>query len=635
MAAPGTVADSAHTGLLRFITCGSVDDGKSTLIGRLLHDTGGILSDQQSALVKDSSRWGTQGDEVDYALLLDGLAAEREQGITIDVAYRYFATAARKFIVADTPGHEQYTRNMVTGASSADAAVILLDARKGLMTQTRRHSLICRLMGVQHVALAVNKMDLVGYSQVRFDEISAAYQAFAQQLGLGAVTAIPLSALQGEQLVHAGKRMPWYSGPTLLQWLETVDLGGERNAPDAPELPLRMAVQWVNRPHAHFRGYTGRIASGIVKPGDEVVVLPSGRKSRIGRIVGFQQNDAPQAQAGESVTLTLADELGVSRGDVIAAAHQPPPVAQRFECHLVWLGDEPLALARQYLIKTGAVTVPGAVTQLRHRVDVNTQQAVDAATLTLNDVGLCALELDRAIVFEPYERSRELGGFIMIDRLSNQTVAAGMLRAALDVAPHVRWQGQQVSRAERQLLTGHRSAALWFTGLSGAGKSTIANLVAQRLHAAGVLTYVLDGDNIRHGLSRGLGFSDADRAENIRRAAAVAKLMVDAGVLVISAFISPFRAERQLARELFAPGDFLEVHVDAPLAVAESRDPKGLYRLARAGALKNFTGIDSAYEAPEAPELRLDTAALTAEACAEALYDFLVSRGLLEPPRPT
>jgi bifunctional enzyme CysN/CysC len=629
------MATAASTrSLLRFITCGSVDDGKSTLIGRLLHETGAIPDDQRSALQKDSSRWGTQGEAIDYALLLDGLAAEREQGITIDVAYRYFATPARKFIVADTPGHEQYTRNMVTGASTADAAVILLDARKGLLTQTRRHSLICKLMGVKHVALAVNKMDLVGHSLARFDEICAAYRSFAQQLGLGPVTAIPLSALTGDQVMQAGIGMPWYTGPTLLQWLETV--GTESDSPQAAAQarPLRMAVQWVNRPHAEFRGYAGRIASGRVQPGDEVVVLPSGRKSRVDRIVGFQQ-DLADGVAGESVTLTLSDELGVSRGDLIAAAHQPPPVAQRFECHLVWLGDEPLVLGRPYLVKCGAQTVQGAVAQLRHRVDVNTQQAVDARTLELNDVGLCALELDRAIAYEPYEHDREMGAFILIDRLSHQTVAAGMLRSALDEAPHVRWQGQQVTRAERQRLTGHRSAALWFTGLSGAGKSTIANLLAQRLHAAGALTYVLDGDNIRHGLSRDLGFSDQDRAENIRRAAEVAKLMVDAGVLVISAFISPFRAERQVARELFAPGDFVEVHVHAPLAVAESRDPKGLYRLARAGTLKNFTGIDSAYEAPEAPEVHLDTATLSAEACAETLYDFLVAHGLMEPPRPS
>ena len=629
------MATAASTrSLLRFITCGSVDDGKSTLIGRLLHETGAIPDDQRSALQKDSSRWGTQGEAIDYALLLDGLAAEREQGITIDVAYRYFATPARKFIVADTPGHEQYTRNMVTGASTADAAVILLDARKGLLTQTRRHSLICKLMGVQHVALAVNKMDLVGHSLARFDDICAAYRSFAQQLGLGPVTAIPLSALTGDQVMQAGIGMPWYTGPTLLQWLETV--GTEADSPQAAAQarPLRMAVQWVNRPHAEFRGYAGRIASGRVQPGDEVVVLPSGRKSRVDRIVGFQQ-DLADGVAGESVTITLTDELGVSRGDLIAAAHQPPPVAQRFECHLVWLGDEPLVLGRPYLVKCGAQTVQGAVAQLRHRVDVNTQQAVDARTLELNDVGLCALELDRAIAYEPYEHDREMGAFILVDRLSHQTVAAGMLRSALDEAPHVRWQGQQVTRAERQRLTGHRSAALWFTGLSGAGKSTIANLLAQRLHAAGALTYVLDGDNIRHGLSRDLGFSDQDRAENIRRAAEVAKLMVDAGVLVISAFISPFRAERQVARELFAPGDFVEVHVHAPLAVAESRDPKGLYRLARAGTLKNFTGIDSAYEAPEAPEVHLDTATLSAEACGDALYDFLVAHGLMEPPRPS
>ncbi len=634
MGEPG--AAKVARSLLRFITCGSVDDGKSTLIGRLLHETGAILDDQQSALAKDSARWGTQGESIDYALLLDGLAAEREQGITIDVAYRYFSTPERNFIVADTPGHEQYTRNMVTGASTADAALILLDARKGLLTQTRRHSLICRLMGVRHVALTVNKMDLVDGSQARFDQICDEFRAFAHQLGLPEVTAIPMSALRGDQVTRHGSSMPWYRGPTLLQWLENVDADSDR--PSASERvplkqrPMRLPVQWVNRPNANFRGYAGRIASGTLRSGAEVLVLPSGRKSRVARIVGLQQ-DLDEALAGESVTLTLADELGVTRGDVIASADQPPPVAQRFECHLVWLGDAPLELGRAYLVKQGASTVPGAVTQLRHRIDVNTQQAMDAATLDLNDLGLCALELDRPIVYEPYDVNRELGAFVLIDRLNHQTVAAGMLRTALDEAPHVRWQGQKVTRAQRQRLIGHRSAALWFTGLSGSGKSTIANLLAQRLHAAGALTYVLDGDNIRHGLSRDLSFTDQDRAENVRRAAEVAKLMLDSGVLVISAFISPFQAERQAARELFAPGDFLEIHVDAPLSVAESRDPKGLYRLARQGTLKNFTGIDSPYEAPESPEMRLDTAKLSAEDCAEALFDFLVARGLMEPPR--
>jgi len=606
--------------LLRFITCGSVDDGKSTLIGRLLHDTRLLLDDQLAALEKDSLRHGTQNGEIDFALLVDGLAAEREQGITIDVAYRFFSTEKRKFIVADCPGHEQYTRNMATGASTADLAVVLVDARKGLLTQTRRHSYIVSLLGIRHVVLAVNKMDLVGFDAAVFEAIAADYAALAGTLGITRVQAIPLSALKGENLLSASAAMPWYTGPSLLQALESADVA----TLDAAS-PLRLPVQWVNRPNQDFRGFAGTVAAGTVAPGDDVVVLPSGRRTRVQRIV-TADGDLAQAVAGQAVTLTLAEEVDVSRGDVIAAAGDPPQVADQFAAHLLWMGEQALLPGRPYWLKIGARTVTAQVTDIRHKVDVNTQAELAARHLDLNEVGCCNLSLDQAIAFEPYARSRTLGGFILIDRQTNATVAAGTLDFALRRAANIHWQHLDVDKAARARLKGQQPRVLWFTGLSGAGKSTIANLVDKRLHAQGFHTFILDGDNVRHGLNRDLGFTDEDRVENIRRVAEVAKLMSDAGLIVLVSFISPFRAERRMARELFAPGEFLEVYVDTSLAEAERRDQKGLYAKARAGQIRNFTGIDSPYEAPEHAELVLDTLHETPE----ALADHVVARVLAE-----
>ena len=598
-------------GLLRFITCGSVDDGKSTLIGRLLHDTKRLFDDQLRALEADSRRHGTQGDAIDFALLVDGLAAEREQGITIDVAYRYFDTDARKFIVADCPGHEQYTRNMATGASTADVAVVLVDARKGVLAQTRRHSYIVSLLGIRHVLLAVNKMDLVGYDKAVFDAIVASYGDLAAQLGIAHVQAVPLSALQGDNMTSASAATPWYTGPSLLGWLETVDV-----APPLREAGFRLPVQWVNRPHQDFRGFAGSVAAGVVAVGDEVVVLPSGRRSTVARIVTA---DADLAEAGEgrAVTLTLADEVDASRGDVIAAAGDPPEVADQFAAHLLWMGDERLLPGRPYLLQVGARTVGASVTEIKHKVDVNTQEPLAAKHLELNEVAYCNLHLDQPIAFEPYARNRALGGFILVDRQSNATVAAGTLDFALRRAGNIHWQHLDVDKAARARIKHQQPRCLWFTGLSGAGKSTIANLVEKKLLAMGQHTYLLDGDNVRHGLNKDLGFTDEDRVENIRRVAEVAKLMTDAGLIVLVSFISPFRAEREMARSLFAPGEFLEVFVDTPLAVAEARDAKGLYAKARRGELRNFTGIDSPYEAPEAPELRLDAAGQAAVTLAD------------------
>ena len=596
--------------LLRFITCGSVDDGKSTLIGRLLYDTKTILDDQMSALEADSKRVGTQGQNIDFALLVDGLAAEREQGITIDVAYRFFATERRKFIVADTPGHEQYTRNMVTGASTADVAVILIDARKGVLVQTRRHSYLCALLGIRKVVLAVNKMDLVGWDPAVFAGIVADYRAFADSVGLSDVTPIALSGLTGEGVVA---RAPGFDQPTLLEWLEGVEVGD-----DAAAQPFRMPVQWVNRPNPEFRGYAGLIAAGTVMPGDRVRLLPAGRESRIARIVALP-GDLAEAAAGQSVTLTLEDEVDVSRGDVIAAAEAPPEVADQFEATVVWMDEETLSPGRSYLLKIGAQTATAQVTAIKHRVNVNTLEKLAAKRLELNDIAVCNISLDRPIAFEPYETNRDLGGFILIDRITNRTVGAGMIRFALRRADNIHWQAIDVDRDARAAMKGQKGAVVWLTGLSGAGKSTIANLVDKRLHALGRHTYLLDGDNVRHGLNRDLGFTEEDRVENIRRVAEVAKLMADAGLIVITAFISPFRAERRMAREMMAEGEFLEVFVDAPLAIAEARDVKGLYAKARAGDLKNFTGIDSPYEAPEAAEIVLDTTALTAVEAAERI----------------
>jgi bifunctional enzyme CysN/CysC len=606
-----------HKSLLRFITCGSVDDGKSTLIGRLLYDSKMIFEDQLAALEADSKKVGTQGGAIDFALLVDGLAAEREQGITIDVAYRFFSTEKRKFIVADTPGHEQYTRNMVTGASTADAAVILIDARKGVLTQTRRHSYLVSLLGIRHVVLAVNKMDLVSWDPAVFDRIVADYRAFAEQIGLSVFTPIPISGLGGDNIASSSEHTPWFKGPILMDWLEGVEVED-----DLRSQPFRMPVQWVNRPNLDFRGFSGLIASGTVKPGDRIRALPSGRESRVARIVTLP-GDLDQAVAGQSVTLTLEDEIDISRGDVIATAEAPAPVANQFEATLVWMDDEPLPPGRTYLLKIGARTVGASVTDIKHRVNVNTLEHTAAKRLELNEIGLVNLSLDQAIPFEAYADNRQMGGFILVDRLSNRTVGAGMINFALRRADNIHWQHTDVSKASRSALKSQRGQVVWLTGLSGAGKSTIANLVEKRLHALGRHTYLLDGDNVRHGLNKDLGFTEEDRVENIRRVAEVAKLMVDAGLIVLTAFISPFRAERQLARDILEPGEFIEVFVDTPLAVAEARDVKGLYKKARSGQLKNFTGVDSPYEAPEAPELRIDTTAIDPVEAAERIVAWL------------
>ncbi len=605
-------------GLLRFITCGSVDDGKSTLIGRLLHDTKLLLDDQVSALEADSRKHGTQNGEIDFALLVDGLAAEREQGITIDVAYRFFGTDRRKFIVADCPGHEQYTRNMATGASTADLAVVLVDARKGLLTQTRRHSYIVKLLGIKRVLLAVNKMDLVGFDQAVFEGIAGHYRALAAQLGIAHVDCIPLSALRGDNMITRSAAMPWYHGPALLEHLETVPVEGT-----SAHAAFRMPVQWVCRPNQDFRGFAGTVAAGKVAPGDAVVVLPSGRRSSVARVV-TADGDLAQAVEGQAVTLTLADEIDASRGDVIAAVSDVPEVADQFAAHLLWMGDAPLLPGRPYLLKVGARTVGASITEIKHKVDVNTQDALAAKHLELNEVAVCNLHLDQPIAFAPYADNKVLGGFILIDRQSNATVAAGTLDFALRRAGNIHWQHLDVDKAARARSKHQSPRCLWFTGLSGAGKSTIANLVDKKLLAMGRHAYVLDGDNVRHGLNKDLGFTDEDRVENIRRVAEVAKLMVDAGLIVLVSFISPFRAERDMARSLFDAGEFLEVFVDTPLAEAERRDVKGLYAKARRGELRNFTGIDSPYEAPLTPELHLRTDAADPVALADEVVAALL-----------
>ena len=615
----------ARKGLLRFITCGSVDDGKSTLIGRLLYDSKMIFEDQLAALEADSKRVGTQGGALDFALLVDGLAAEREQGITIDVAYRFFATSTRKFIVADTPGHEQYTRNMITGASTADLAVILIDARKGVLTQTRRHSYLVSLVGIRHIVLAVNKMDLVGYDPAVFNEIVAAYRSFANGLGLADIAAIPVSGLAGDNIATESPHMPWYRVPTLMKHLETVEIDAERLA----RLPLRLPVQWVNRPSQDFRGFSGQLASGEVKPGDTIRVLPSGAMAQVARIV-TADGDLPRAVAGQSVTLTLDREIDCSRGDVIAAADNAPQVADQFDATIVWMSAEALLPHRQYWLKSGTRTVPATITSIKHKINVNTLEKLAAKDLQLNDIGTCNVATAQAIAFDPFTDNPGLGGFILIDRLSNATVAAGMINFALRRAENIHWQALDINREARAAMMGQRAAILWFTGLSGAGKSTIANIVEKKLHILGCHTVLLDGDNVRHGLNRDLGFTDADRVENIRRVAEVARLMTDAGLIVLVSFISPFRAERALARQLAAQDEFLEIFVDTPLADAEARDVKGLYKKARSGQLKNFTGIDSPYEAPEAPELRIDTTTLTSEQAADAIIALLQARGHMD-----
>jgi bifunctional enzyme CysN/CysC len=603
-----------HKSLLRFITCGSVDDGKSTLIGRLLYDSKMIFEDQLAALEADSKRVGTQGGEIDFALLVDGLAAEREQGITIDVAYRFFATEKRKFIVADCPGHEQYTRNMVTGASTADLAVILVDARKGVLTQTRRHSYLAKLIGIRSVVLAVNKMDLVGYDQAVFNRILMSYRSFASEIGITNFIAVPISGFKGDNITTLSKATPWYRGTTLMEHLETVPLESEVDQ----EKPFRLPVQWVNRPNLDFRGFSGQIASGVVTVGDAVRVLPSGKTSTVSRIVTMD-GDLAVAVAGQSVTLCLADEVDCSRGDVISLADTPPEVADRFEASIVWMADEAMIAGRAYWLKLGTQTASATVAAPKYQVNVNTMEQMAAKTLELNAIGVAEIATDKPIVFEAYTDNRALGGFILIDKITNATVAAGMLNFSLRRAQNVHWQATDIGRDAHASLKNQRPAVLWFTGLSGSGKSTIANLVEKKLHYMNRHTYLLDGDNVRHGLNKDLGFTEADRIENIRRVGEVARLMADAGLIVITAFISPFRADRDMARAMVPEGEFIEVFIDTPLAEAEARDVKGLYKKARSGTLKNFTGIDSPYEAPVDPEVRIDTMVMTAEQAADAI----------------
>ncbi|MFM7377136.1 MAG: sulfate adenylyltransferase subunit CysN [Erythrobacter sp.] len=598
--------------MLRFITCGSVDDGKSTLIGRLLYDSKMIFEDQLAALETDSRKVGTQGQEIDFALLVDGLAAEREQGITIDVAYRFFNTEKRKFIVADCPGHEQYTRNMVTGASTADLAVILIDARKGVLVQTRRHSYLCHLIGIRNVVLAVNKMDLVGYSQQVFDDIVADYAAFARSIGIESFTAMPISGFKGDNITAQSANTPWYAGPSLIEHLESVEVLASTDA----DKPFRLPVQWVNRPNLDFRGFSGLIASGVVRPGDSVRVLPSGKTSTVTRIVTLD-GDLDEAVAGQSVTLCFADEIDCSRGDVIAAADQPPEAADQFEATLVWLNDAPMVVGRAYWLKLGTQTVSVTIQQPKYAVNVNTMDHLAVKTLDLNAIGVAEIITDKPVVFEPYADNRTLGGFILIDKLTNATVAAGMLHFSLRRAQNVHWQPTDITRADHARLKNQTPRVLWFTGLSGAGKSTIANEVEKRLALMNRHTFLLDGDNVRHGLNKDLGFTEADRIENIRRVGEVAKLMADAGLIVLTAFISPFRAEREMVRAMLPEGEFIEIFVDTPLEVAEARDVKGLYKKARSGSLKNFTGIDSPYEEPLAPEIRIDTGAMSVEEAAD------------------
>ncbi len=608
-----------HKSLLRFITCGSVDDGKSTLIGRLLYDSKMIFEDQLAALESDSKKVGTQGGEIDFALLVDGLAAEREQGITIDVAYRYFSTEKRKFIVADTPGHEQYTRNMITGASTADLAVILVDARKGILTQTKRHSYLAHLIGIRHLVLAVNKMDLIGYDQATYDRIVADYAAFADSIGIAAFTPMPISGFKGDNITTSSAQTPWYDGPTLIDHLDTVTLDVSEDQAGA----FRMPVQWVNRPDLDFRGFSGLVASGSIAPGDAVRVLPGGRTSTIARVVAFG-GDLPRAVAGQSVTVTLADEIDCSRGDVIVAADSPPEAANQFEATIVWMADDAMLPGRPYWLKLATQTVTATVQQPKYQINVNTMERLAAKTLELNAIGVGNISTDRPLVFEPYADNRQLGGFILVDKITNATVAAGMLHFSLRRAQNVHWQATDIGREAHASLKNQKAAVLWFTGLSGAGKSTIANMVEMKLARMNRHTFLLDGDNVRHGLNRDLGFTDADRVENIRRVGEVAKLMTDAGLIVITAFISPFRAEREMVRQMMAPGEFIEVHIDTPLAEAERRDVKGLYAKARAGKLANFTGIDSPYEAPANPEIRIDTTGMTPDEAADAIVAMLI-----------
>jgi bifunctional enzyme CysN/CysC len=628
MHAPATALDAylraqENKDLLRFITCGSVDDGKSTLIGRLLYEGKLLFDDQLDSLKAESERLGTQGGDLDFALLVDGLAAEREQGITIDVAYRFFATDKRKFIVADTPGHEQYTRNMATGASTASLAIILADAYRSteLLTQTRRHTYICSMLGIRHLVLAVNKMDLVGYDQKVFEAYAAKYLAFAKELGIAHVECIPMSALRGDNVVKPGEHMPWYHGAALLPYLETVDLAG-----DDGRRPLRLPVQWVNRPSQDFRGFSGTIVSGKVEPGDRIKVLPSAQEAAVARVV-TKDGDLHTGRRGQAVTVVLDREIDVSRGDVLCGAESPVAIADQFEVKLLWMAQEELLPGRTYLVKLGTSTAQATVTALKYKINVNTLEHTAARTLHLNEIGLCNISLDKPIAFEPYGESRDLGGFILIDRISNQTIGMGLIDFALRRSTNIHWQNLELNRAARASQKGQKPAVIWFTGLSGSGKSTIASAFEKRLYSLGRHTYVLDGDNVRHGLNRDLGFTDADRVENIRRVAEVARLMAEAGLLVLVSFISPFRSERRMARSLMADHEFIEVFVDTPLELCEARDPKGLYRKARRQEIRNFTGIDSPYEPPEHPEIRLETADLSVEQAVDRLIAHLEANG--------
>lgn len=611
--------------LLRFITCGSVDDGKSTLIGRLLYESKMIFEDQLAALEADSKRVGTQGDNIDFALLVDGLASEREQGITIDVAYRFFSTEKRKFIVADTPGHEQYTRNMATGASTAELAIILVDARQGILTQTRRHSFIASALGIRNVVLAVNKMDLVDFDQKVFNEIDTAYRDFAEQLPcLDNIVSIPMSALMGDNITQHSDKMPWYSGSPLMPHLESVDVENTIQAQ-----PFRLPVQWVNRPNLDFRGFCGQIASGTIKPGDQIKVLPSAKQSTVERIVTMD-GDLDEAVAGQSVTLTLSDEIDISRGDMICAADSPAETGSQFEATLLWMAEQKMFPGRSYIMKIGTQTVQATLNTPKYKIDVNTMAHEAARNLELNEIAVSTISLDRRIAFDPYIKNRETGGFILIDKISNATVGMGTLSFALRRSSNIHWQAMDIDKATRAEMKGHKPVVLWFTGLSGSGKSTIANIVEKKLVSASIHTMSLDGDNVRHGLNKDLGFTNTDRVENIRRIAEVAKLMTEAGLITLVSFISPFRAERRMAKEMLSDGEFLTVYVNTPLEVAETRDVKGLYKKARAGELKNFTGIDSPYEPPENADITLDTTSKSAEECADIVIDHLVAHGYLD-----
>ena len=624
----GDVAQAARAAptesqLLRFLTCGSVDDGKSTLIGRLLYDCRLLLEDQLAALATDSVRFGTTGTDLDLALLVDGLQAEREQGITIDVAYRYFATLRRKFIVADTPGHEQYTRNMVTGASTAELAVLLIDARKGLLPQTRRHSHIVALLGIHDVVVVVNKMDAIGWDKAAFERIKSEYLTFAAKVGFARVLCIPASALHGDNVTRRSDAMPWYDGPTLIEHLESVEI-----LSGATDRPFRMPVQWVNRPNSQFRGYCGTLASGKVRRGDRLAVLPSGAAVVVARIV-TRNGDLEEAVAGQAITLTLAEAVDISRGDVLAARDARPAVADQFSAHVIWMSEQPMLPGRSYLLQTGTALVPAQVTELKYKVSVNTLEQIAAKHLDLNEIGLCNIVVDRAIAFDPYAENRDMGGFILIDRITNATAACGMIDFPLRRSTNIHWQALEIDKNARAMLKGQKPCVLWLTGLSGAGKSTIANVVEQLLHQQGRHTVLLDGDNIRHGLNRDLGFTDEDRVENIRRVAEVAKLVVEAGLIVIVSFISPFRSERRMARGLVGEEEFIEIYVNTPLAICEARDPKGLYRLARTGKLPNLTGIGSAYEPPERPELVLAAGTRPPDVLAEEVVAMLKRRGVI------